>query len=139
MQLSSTAKYTIQILQFLANNPDKRYPSTYIANKLNISHKYLTKIMTTLTKENITNSTKGKFGGFIITKPLKEITIFDIVQIFEDIEKQQCILYDTRCDVENRCALHDKWQKPKCAIDNFFTQTTLADLNKLTTLAIHIE
>jgi bifunctional DNase/RNase len=65
--------------------------------------------------------------------------IFANETLLEDIEKQRCILYDTKCDIDNKCALHDKWQKPKCAIDNFFTQTTLADLNKLTTLAIHIE
>ena len=103
MQLSSTAKYTIRILQFLAQNSLQQYSSTQISKELNISQKYLTKIMTKLTKNNITLSTKGKFGGFSLNKKLKDISIFDIIIIFDDIDNSKCVLAtDIKCNFEQK-------------------------------------
>ena len=129
MQLSTTARYAITILHYLAQNKPKQFSSAILSQELSISQKYLTKIMTKLTKHGITISNKGKFGGFSIGKNLADITIFDIVVIFDDIDNKRCVLSaDIKCEFEQKCILHDKWQKPKCAIDDFFTQTTLEDL-----------
>jgi Rrf2 family protein len=128
MQLSKTSKYAIQILGFMAQNIDKKYSSKSLSQELNIPYQYLAKIMTKLTKRGFISSTKGKYGGFSISKPIKKIKLVDIISIFDNLELQNCVLTDDICDPKNVCILHDQWQKTKCAVDNFFLHTTLYDL-----------
>ncbi len=128
MQLSTTTKYAIAILGFMAKHQENKYSSKQLSEILNIPYKYLSKIMTKLTKNEILISIKGKYGGFVIVKNIKDIKIIDIVAVFDDINHKECVLLDIKCNVDQKCIMHDKWQKPKCAIDDFFTQTTLAEL-----------
>jgi Rrf2 family protein len=128
MQLTTTTKYAIQILGLMAKNKLTRYSSRQLSEELSIPYKYLTKIMTKLTKSDIISSTKGKYGGFNIIKELKDIKIIDIIIVFDDIDNKKCILLDMACDHEQKCIVHDKWEKPRCAIDDFFTNTTLLEL-----------
>jgi len=128
MQLNRTAKYAIQTLGLMAKNRTQKYSARELSESLDIPYKYLTKIMTKLKNSDIVSSTKGKYGGFIILKELKDIKIIDIVIVFDDINNKKCILVDTVCNYEQKCIIHDKWDKPRCAIDDFFAQTTLLDL-----------
>ena len=128
MQLNKTTKYAIQILALMAQDKSNKYSSTRLSEELKIPYKYLTKIMTKLTKNNIVSSTKGKYGGFAIIKEIKDIKIIDIVVVFDDVDNKQCVLSDTACDFEQKCILHEKWEKPRCAIDDFFIKTTLLEL-----------
>ncbi len=128
MKLSTTTKYAIAILGFMAQHQESKYSSKQLSEELNIPYKYLAKIMTKLTKNNILSSTKGKYGGFEIIKDIKDIKIIDIVVVFDDVNNQECVLLDIKCNYEQKCIMHDKWQKPKCAIDDFFVKTTLAEL-----------
>jgi len=128
MQLTTTTKYAIQILGLMAQNKDNKYSSKQLSDQLNIPYKYLAKIMTKLTKSEIILSSRGKFGGFTIIKEIKNIKIIDIVIVFDNVDNKKCVLTDDKCDFEQKCIIHDKWEKPRCAIDDFFTKTTLLEL-----------
>ena len=128
MQLSKTSKYAIQILSFMAHNIDKKYSSKSLSQELNIPYQYLAKIMTKLTKNSLVTSAQGKYGGFSISKPIKKIKLVDIISIFDNLELQNCVFTNDICDPKNVCILHDQWQKTKCAVDNFFLNTTLYNL-----------
>lgn len=128
MQLSATTKYAIQILGFMAQSKSIKYSSRELSEKLTIPYKYLTKIMTKLTKSDIVSSTKGKYGGFLIIKDIENIRMIDIVIVFDNIDNKKCVLVDTKCNYEQKCIMHEKWEKPRCTIENFFTNTTLSEL-----------
>jgi Rrf2 family protein len=112
----------------MAKEKDAKYSSKQLSELLDIPYKYLTKVMTKLTKSDIIDSIKGKYGGFILIKDIKDIKIIDIAIIFDDIDNKKCVLIDTKCNFEQKCIVHDKWQKPRCAIDDFLTKTTLYEL-----------
>jgi Rrf2 family protein len=128
MQLSATSKYAIKILAFMSNNKSQKYSSKALSEELGIPYKYLTRIMTKLSKNGLVISTQGKYGGFSIAKKLNEIKVIDIVVVFDDNNNKKCIIEERDCNFEDKCIMHDNWQKPKCAIDDFFTKTTLEDL-----------
>ncbi len=135
MILTTTAQYAIQILSFMAKSPDERYSSKILSQELNISYKYLAKIMTKLKKSEIITSIQGKYGGFILNRELEKIRVIDIIKVFDNIDNSKCILMDIKCNFKQKCILHDKWQKPRCSIDDFLINTTLLELiedNKLT-------
>jgi len=128
MELSKTTQYAIQILGLMAQNSSNKYSSKQLSEILQIPYKYLTKIMTKLTKKNIVSSVRGKYGGFIIVKNIKEIRMIDIIIVFDDVDNKKCVLFDTKCNYEQKCIMHDKWEKPRYAIEDFFLNTTLFEL-----------
>ena len=129
MQLSATASYAIKILCFMAQNKSNKYSSRTLSQELNIPYKYLTRIMTKLKNGDLLTSTQGKYGGFSLKKDSKEIRVIDIIIVFDDADNKRCVLEDTKCNFEHKCILHDKWEKPRCAIDDVFAKTTLFELS----------
>ena len=128
MHLSTTTKYAINVLVLMARNIDKQYSSKILADELKIPYKYLTKVMTKLSGSGVVSSTKGKYGGFKIKKDLNNIKMIDIIIVFDDVDNKKCVLVDKACEFEVKCILHEKWQKPRCAVDDKFAQTTLLEL-----------
>ena len=89
--------------------------------------KYLSAIITNLSKANILQSIKGRNGGITFTKKLSKITIQDILYVTECVDTNDCVLGLGKCRIDNKCALHDRWKRSKEEIDKFL-DTTLQDL-----------
>lgn len=111
MLLSKPCSYGIRAAIYIATQKNKQYVSIKeIADTLNISFHFLTKILQILTKKGIVNSVKGPKGGVTLRKKSNEITILDIIQavdcdnIFDD-----CVLGLPGCSDENPCPMHSSW------------------------------
>jgi len=132
MELNNTSQYAIRILSYIANNStDQLYSAKELSTKLDIPYKFLTKIMTKLTKENFILSIRGREGGYKLSRPASEITVADILNNFNEfVEDRKCLLGIGKCDGTNKCGLHDQWIKPKAMIKNMFENTTLENLEK---------
>jgi len=55
-----------------------------LASRSNTPDKFLGQILLELKKAQILNSTKGANGGYTLSKPLKEISLKDVMQILEN-------------------------------------------------------
>jgi len=127
MQLSNTSKYAIRILTYMADNKDtKLINATELANTLQIPYKFLTKIMTELVKEGLISSIRGREGGYTFKKEISQITVEDILKIFNDeIKEEQCILGIGLCNGQDKCALHDQWLDSKEVLQKMFRESSL--------------
>ncbi|MCJ8326986.1 MAG: Rrf2 family transcriptional regulator [Campylobacterales bacterium] len=127
MQLHNTTQYAIRILSYIAKNGNERlYSAKELAKELNISYKFLTKIMMKLVKADFVNSIKGRVGGYELKKEAKEISMIDILITFDDLDSDTtCILGIGLCDCNNKCSLHDQWLKPRDLIKKMYQDTTL--------------
>jgi Rrf2 family protein len=127
MQLHNTTQYAIRLLSYIATHHDKKlYSAKELSEILNIPYKFLTKIMTTLVKEDLVFSIRGREGGYKLSRPASDITVLDILNIFNECAGDcACILGIGLCDNENKCALHDQWLEPKRLIHEMFINTTL--------------
>lgn len=96
---------------------------------LNISDKYLKRILTTLTTHGIIMSIQGRHGGYSITNKPENIKIYNIVAAVEDIEKYfGCVLGFDTCSDEHPCALHKKWTSIRDELFSFLNNNTIADV-----------
>ena len=78
--MSTKGRYGLIIMIDLAKTDD--YLSIHdIAEKENISEKYLGKIMTLLSKAKLVSSTHGKNGGYKLTREPKDYTIGEILRV----------------------------------------------------------
>ncbi len=133
MHLHSTSKYAIRIMSYMANNNNYNnkilFNAKDISEILTIPYKFLTKIMSDLVKANLIISIRGREGGYKIARPASNITIIEIINLFNDLtHKEECFLGIGKCDGENRCSMHDKWVEPKILIQKMFEETTLQNL-----------
>jgi len=132
MILSKTSEYAVRILVYMAANDDNRYSAKFLYEQLNIPYKYLTKLMTDLTKRGCIESIQGRNGGFRIIKDLKDITLASIVEAVEGVNNLSgCILGFDECSGENPCAMHYFWEKNKESIMHIFKSTSLEELTKV--------
>lgn len=133
MQLNNTTQYAIRILSYIAKNGNSRlYSAKELSAQLNIPYKFLTKIMTELVNSAYINSLKGRGGGYELSIEPNNISILDILKTFKDLEEEdKCFLGIGKCDVNNKCALHDQWHRPKVLLYKMYEETTLDKLEEM--------
>jgi len=96
---------------------------------LHVGPAYLTKILQSLTQKGILTSTKGTNGGVQLLKLAKDISMKDIVDIFDgDDLFETCALGIPSCTIETPCAFHYKWAPIRDDINGAFAHTTIQDL-----------
>jgi len=128
MHLSKTSKYAIKLLTHMATQDDDIFKSKELCEKLDIPYKYLSAIITNLSKNGILHSSKGRNGGITFTKKLDEIRLKDIIDITESTDIHQCVMGLGACNEDKKCLLHDTWKEPKESIINDFLAQTLQDI-----------
>ena len=75
-----TKKSEYALLSFLSRSKHKEPINVDILSKeLQISKSFLAKIMQNLAKANLVISHRGVNGGFVLNKPIDELTILEIV------------------------------------------------------------
>jgi Rrf2 family protein len=130
MLLSTTTQYTLKIVEYLRTQ-QMVVSATELSQNLEIPYKYLTKIMTKLTKNGVVSSLKGRNGGFALL--LNDITLYEVLKINEDDTFKQCILGNGICSQQHKCHLHDAWKKPKHELKREFLDLSLEELSKTST------
>lgn len=107
MILSTTSQYAIKVLMYMAEDNSKLYSVKELSKILEIPYKYLSKVMTNLSKKELILAIQGRYGGFKLSKPKEEIKLKDILVTLEDESFKQCVLGGGFCNQENKCELHD--------------------------------
>lgn len=127
MVLHNTTQYAIRILNYIANESGSELVSAKtLSEKLDIPYKFLTKIMTSLVKDEFVRSMRGREGGFELARPANEIIIGEVLDVISgSLEDNSCILGIGKCGDRKQCALHDQWLAPKKMIRKMFENTTL--------------
>ena len=137
MKLSKTSEYAIRILSYMAKESDKLFSAKQLVEKLNISDRYLRKLMTSLSKAQLIRSTQGRYGGYSFEKNIKDIYISDIINAVEGMEKYLgCILGFNECSDENPCSMHNVWAETREKLVATFSKTSLYKISQTEILKI---
>ncbi|MGD9489743.1 MAG: Rrf2 family transcriptional regulator [Calditrichaceae bacterium] len=132
MLLSKSCIYAIRSALYITLEKDRKYiPVREIAERLQISFHFLTKILQILSKNHIVASYKGPTGGIMLLKSADEITLLDIILaidgpgIFEE-----CVLGLPGCSHEKPCPLHHHWNEQRKTIKNSLQNSYLSSVAK---------
>lgn len=80
MLISSKGRYALLIMLELAAHRGSDLPVRQIAENLELSEKYLARIMAALTQDGLIAGTHGKGGGYRLTRTPAEYTVGQIVR-----------------------------------------------------------
>ena len=107
--LSKSAQYALRAVICLAVNSDEEHKHSPkdIADKIEIPVAYLASILKQLSKRGIISSSKGRNGGFYLTKENAQTPLIEIVECIDGLQKiTSCVMGIPKCSHENPCPLH---------------------------------
>lgn len=133
MIVSTRGRYALRVLIDMAeHNNDDRIPLKEIAERQEISQKYIESIMSLLSKNGIVNGVHGKGGGYKLVKKPSEYKVGEILEITEGtLAPVACLEKNAEtCPREPNCRTLPMWSKLDNLIKNFFNSITIADLMK---------
>lgn len=131
MKISTKGRYALRLLVDLAEHKDCGYiPLKEIANRQNISKKYLEQIIPILNKSDILKTNRGLQGGYKLSKSPDQYIIGDILKLTEGnlapvtcLEKEQ-----NECPRQSNCKTLPLWQGLQKVICNYLGKITLQDI-----------
>lgn len=129
--LSNTCKYAVRAVVFLSvfASVEKKMGIKEIAEKLSIPAPFLGKIMQTLAKQSIVNSTKGPHGGFWLARLPEDISLMEIVEIIDGTDIfDLCLIRDSKCSDKEHCGIHTSITSVRSEMKKAFMNQTMRDL-----------
>jgi Rrf2 family protein len=100
-----------------------------IAERQNISNKYLEQIIAMIRSAGLVRSIRGPHGGYVLARPPQDIKLSDIFRVLEGpVLTVECVENKEACAVYADCITRRLWIEVNDAILNVLTDKTLADL-----------
>ena len=137
MLISTKGRYALRVMIDLAEHQTDGYiPLKEVAQRQNISEKYLETIIKLLVKANILNGVRGKGGGYRLTKPPQQCTVGMILRLTEDsLAPVSCLEPGASvCSKAAECRTIRMWQGLDKVINEYLDGVTIADLMKQSAL-----
>lgn len=130
--ISTRGRYALRILIDLAEHQGEEayLPLKEIADRQDISEKYLESIVKSLVQAKILKGSRGKGGGYRLMKPPRECTLGSILRLTErDLAPVSCVEKGVAvCEQAESCPTLPIWLRLNGLIEQFLESVTLADL-----------
>lgn len=131
MIVSTRGRYALRVLVDMAEHAsDTRIPLKEIAERQEISQKYIEAIMTLLSKNGYVDGVHGKGGGYKLNRDPSEYRIGDILRVTEGtLAPVHCLEKGAeKCPRESICRTLSMWTKLDNLIEGYLDSLTIADL-----------
>ena len=131
MLVSTRGRYALRVLIDMAEHQSEDYvPLKEIAQRQEISEKYLESIVKTLVKGGVLTGLRGKGGGYRLGKPPDQLTVGAILRITEGSLAPVACLEDgaVSCTRVEVCRTLPIWQGLDKVIQAYLDGFTIADL-----------
>lgn len=130
MKISTKGRYALRVMLDLAIHYGEGYiPLRDIADRSNISLKYLEQIISMLNKAGYLQSSRGAGGGYCLSRSPSEYTCGDVLRAAEgSLSPTVCNDGDNPCDRRNECITYPFWEGLDRAICAYVDSVTVADI-----------
>ena len=131
MKISTKGRYALRMMIDLAQNQGDGYVSLKdIANRQEISKKYLEQIVAILNKPDVLRTNRGYQGGYKLAKAPSKYTVGEILRLTEgSLSPVSCLDHDPiECERSADCITLPIWQGLKKAIGDYLDGITLQDI-----------
>ncbi|HLN28853.1 MAG TPA: Rrf2 family transcriptional regulator [Gemmataceae bacterium] len=128
--ITKTGIHAVRAMVVLAGLPPGALAgAAKVAREIGAPQNYLGKLLQTLARAGLVESQKGLGGGFRLARDPHEISLLDVVEPIEHINRWSgCILGRPECSDAAPCPLHNEWKKVRDAYMRMLRKTTLAEL-----------
>ena len=133
MMISSRGRYALRVMIDLAEHDDGAYiPMKEVAQRQDISLKYLEKILPQLVAAKLVEGQHGKGGGYRLTRAPENYPIGEILRLTEgDLAPVACLECGAEaCKRTADCRTLPMWSELNRRINDYLDSVTIEDLMK---------
>ncbi|MBR0207423.1 MAG: RrF2 family transcriptional regulator [Oscillospiraceae bacterium] len=131
MNVTTKGRYALRVMLDLARHPDEGFISLKtIAERQDISMKYLESIVGALKKAGLVESSRGKEGGYALSRPPEDYPVGEILRSTEDkLAPVSCITADgVACAQASACLTLPMWRELDELTNRYLDSVSLRDL-----------
>ena len=129
--ISTKGRYALRIMIDLAEHRGGDWiPLKAVAERQEISQKYIERIMPSLTGAGLVEGLHGKGGGYRLTRNLEEYSVGEVLRLTEGslapvacLEEEQC-----SCPRAGKCVTLPMWRRLENMIDSYLDSIDLRSL-----------
>ena len=129
--IATKGRYALRVMIDLAQHEGEgNIPLKDIAERQDISKKYLEIIVKDLVKGGMLNGVSGKGGGYSLSRKAEEYTVGEIIELMEGTLAPVACLVDgvESCPRSDNCLTLPMWKEYYEMIHQFFYGKKLSDL-----------
>ena len=133
MLISSRGRYALRVMIDLAEHDDGAYiPMKEVAQRQDISLKYLERILPILVSAKLVEGLHGKGGGYRLTRKPEDYRISEILRLTEgDLAPVACLECNAeKCKRTAECRTLPMWMELNRRVNEYLGSVTIADLMK---------
>ena len=131
MMVSTKGRYALRVMIDLAEHPVEGFiPLREIAQRQEISEKYLEIILKMLVKGQLVVGLRGRGGGYRLNRPPQQYTVGEILRCTEESRVPVACLEtpENECPRAAQCRTLPMWQRLDGMLNDFLDSVTIADL-----------
>jgi len=131
MIVSTRGRYALRVMIDIAENQENGYiPLKEMAERQNISQKYLEAIMTMLSKAGFVDAVHGKGGGYKLNRAAEDYKVSEILELTEGtLAPVACLEKGAEvCEKKNVCRTIGMWSKLDELISGYLSTVSIKDL-----------
>ena len=131
LNVTSKGRYALRVMLELASRQDGEVVSLKtIADKHDISMKYLETIVGSLKRANLLESTRGKDGGYKLCRAAEDYSVGEILRCLEDnLAPVACIKSGSiNCEKAGECITVPMWKELDDITNAYLDTISLKDL-----------
>jgi len=129
--ITREADYAIRVALYLASQAGDRHISAMeISEKMFLPYRFSRKIIRKFCKTGLIGASRGKEGGVFLLKSPDDISIRDILEIFDpkSLLLNSCCKENSHCPRKQKCNVHDKMELIQKKLNNQLEKISLSEL-----------
>jgi Rrf2 family protein len=125
---SQTVEYALRAMVHLASEAPEARTTDQIAAATLVPRSYLSKVLQSLVRKGLVQSQRGIGGGITLVKRPDELTILEIVNAVEPIQRIRTCPLGLSSHGVRLCALHRRMDAALAMVEKAFGGSTLAEV-----------
>ena len=129
--ISTKGRYALRVMIDIAeHNSEDNIPLKYVAERQEISKKYLEIIVKDMVTGGLLTGASGKGGGYKLCRKPEEYSVGEILELMEGpLSSVACLAgSENDCPKKNTCHTLPMWEEYDRMVHDFFYGKTLQDL-----------
>jgi Rrf2 family nitric oxide-sensitive transcriptional repressor len=125
---SQTVEYALRAVVHLASRSPAPRTTDQVAEATRVPRAYLSKVLQGLVRGGVVQSQRGLGGGMTLVKSPKDLTILEVVNAVEPIERIRTCPLGLAAHGVRLCPLHRRLDNALAMVEEAFATTTLAEV-----------
>lgn len=125
---SQTVEYALRAVVHLSSVAPQPQTTDQIATTTLVPKAYLSKVLQALVRGGIVHSQRGGAGGMTLVKPPAKLSILDVVNAVEPIQRIKTCPLGLKAHGHKLCPLHRRMDNALASMEKAFAGTTLAEV-----------